>query len=50
MWRHLHLLQRVSALIAGVDRIFDMIRTPTNVIGDAVLTLWVSNQEEGMFI
>jgi len=35
------------ALIAGVDRIFDMIRTPTNVVGDCVLALVVNDINDG---
>jgi Na+/H+-dicarboxylate symporter len=34
------------ALILGVDRILDMVRTATNVTGDAAVTVLVSDAEE----
>lgn len=34
------------ALVAGIDRIFDMGRTTVNITGDAACTLCVSNMEE----
>lgn len=34
------------ALVAGVDRIFDMGRTVTNITGDAACTLVVNKMEE----
>ena len=33
------------ALVAGVDRIFDMGRTTVNITGDAACTIVVSNME-----
>ena len=33
------------ALVAGVDRIFDMARTTVNITGDAACTMVVSNLE-----
>ena len=33
------------ALVAGVDRIFDMARTTDNITGDAACTMVVSNLE-----
>ncbi len=35
------------ALVAGVDRIFDMGRTVVNITGDAACTMIVSNLEDG---
>ena len=34
------------AIIAGVDKIFDMGRTALNITGDATCALWVSKQEQ----
>ena len=34
------------ALVAGIDRIFDMGRTTVNITGDAACTLCVSKMEE----
>ena len=34
-----------SALIAGIDRILDMIRTSVNVLGDSLTALVVSKSE-----
>jgi len=34
------------ALVAGIDRIFDMGRTTVNITGDAACTLIVSKLEE----
>lgn len=34
------------ALVAGVDRIFDMGRTTVNITGDAACTMVVSHLEE----
>ena len=33
-------------LIIGVDRLLDMARTSVNVLGDAVVSLWVAKKEE----
>lgn len=33
------------ALIAGVDKIFDMGRTTLNITGDATCAIWISKQE-----
>lgn len=33
------------AIIAGVDKLFDMGRTALNITGDATCTLWVSKLE-----
>ena len=33
------------ALIAGVDRILDMLRTTVNITGDSVITLLVDKSE-----
>ena len=35
----------VVALIAGVDRVLDMIRTSINVVGDSTTALAVSHME-----
>lgn len=34
------------ALIAGVDKIFDMGRTTLNITGDATCAMWISRQEQ----
>ena len=34
------------AIIAGVDKIFDMGRTTLNITGDATCALWISKQEQ----
>ena len=34
------------ALILGVDRILDMIRTTTNVTGDATIAVFISRTDE----
>ena len=34
------------ALIAGIDRILDMIRTTVNITGDAVATVYVQYSED----
>jgi Na+/H+-dicarboxylate symporter len=38
------------ALVAGIDRIFDMIRTPVNIIGDCVVALVVSKTDQSKSI
>jgi hypothetical protein len=39
-------MQIFIALVAGVDRIFDMGRTTVNITGDAACTMVVSHLEE----
>ena len=39
-------MQIFIALVAGVDRIFDMDRTTVNITGDAACTMVVSHLEE----
>jgi Na+/H+-dicarboxylate symporter len=34
------------AIIAGVDKIFDMGRTTLNITGDATCTVWISRMEQ----
>jgi len=34
------------AIIAGVDKIFDMGRTALNITGDATCALWISKTEQ----
>ena len=34
------------AIIAGVDKIFDMGRTTLNITGDATCVMWISRQEK----
>ncbi|MBR2481622.1 MAG: dicarboxylate/amino acid:cation symporter, partial [Oscillospiraceae bacterium] len=34
------------AIIAGVDKIFDMGRTTLNITGDATCALWISKMEQ----
>jgi Na+/H+-dicarboxylate symporter len=36
------------ALIMGIDRILDMLRTAVNITGDAVCTTIVSHQEKAL--
>ena len=39
---------KVSALIAGVDRILDMMRTTVNITGDSLITMLVDKSEGTM--
>lgn len=39
------LLRKVSALIMGIDRILDMLRTAVNITGDAVCTTIIARQQ-----
>ena len=34
------------AIIAGVDKLFDMGRTTLNITGDATCAMWISRQEQ----
>ena len=34
------------AIIAGVDKIFDMGRTTLNITGDATCAIWISKMEQ----
>lgn len=40
-----HLSIEVVAIIAGIDRILDMLRTTINITGDATITMLVDNSE-----
>ena len=43
-----HKLKICIALIMGIDRILDMLRTAVNITGDAVCTTIVSHQEKAL--
>jgi len=46
-WFEIPLWQRViTALILGVDRILDMLRTTTNVTGDAAVCAVIAHSEK----